>query len=248
MNRRSDGISAVKNVVADIPRRQGKWQMQNQFLSRTRCALELSPRREVLSGSREDLAAALDRGADLMIATGFYHNEHLSPGDPNKELVEEVSDFRVVFRVGKDWSAGIMNLRMPGRGILGFARADEPSWSFFMYNCDGTQAIARPHLNRDLPLVPSTGEAPFSQPADMPKYHILSNFDAGTNAPSQNFIYDFEYFKYIVRDDWTEVFAHDEHGGVLSGSLEDLVAATREIPTIRNLRCARYCSSSRTAR
>ncbi len=201
--------------------------MQERFLSKTQCVLELSPQREVVSGSREALAAALDRGADLMIATGFFHDEHLSPGAENKELVEEVSDFRVVFRVGKDWSAGIMNLRMPGRGILGFADANQPSWSFFMYNCDGTQAIARPHLNRDLVLVPPTGESPFEQPSDMPKYHILSNFDAQTNAPSQNFIYDFEYFKYIVRDDWTEIFAHDENGNVLSGSLDALVEATR---------------------
>lgn len=198
-----------------------------KFTSATECVLELDPRRNIISGSRQKLAEALDRGADLMIATGFYHDEHLEPGDPNKELVEEVSDFRVVYRVGKDWSAGIMNLRMPCRGILGFANADSPSWSFFMYNCDGTQAIARPHLNRDLELTAPTGEAAFTDPEDMPKYHILSNFDVNTNAPSQNFIYDFEYFKYIVRDDWHEVYAHDENGNPLRGSLEELVNATR---------------------
>ena len=198
------------------------------FSSKTACVLELDPQRNVVYGSRQALAEALDRGADLMIATGFMHNEHLEPGDPNQELVEEVSDFRVVFRVGEDWSAGIMNLRMPCRGILGFANADAPSWSFFMYNCDGVQAIARPHLNRDLPLVPPTGESPFTQPANMPKYHILSNYDEKTNAPCQNFIYDFEYFKYFVRDDWHEVYAHDENGNPLRGSLDDLVAATRE--------------------
>ena len=38
------------------------------------CVLELDSQRNVISGSRSDLAGALDRGADLLIGTGFYYN------------------------------------------------------------------------------------------------------------------------------------------------------------------------------
>ena len=198
--------------------------MQEQRSSVPRCALELDSCRRIVSGSRRLLAEALDRGADLLIATGFRYDEHLVPGDSNHELVEELSDFRVVYRVGEEWSAGVMNLRMPSLGPLGFG--PRPSWSFFLYNCDGTQAIARPYLDGDT-RIPPTGAAEFTQPADMPKYHILSSFDADTNAPSRNFIYDFEYFRFLVRDDWREVYAHDENGVPRSGSLAELAAALR---------------------
>ena len=161
-----------------------------------------------------------------MIATGFYFNEHLVPGAANHELVEEVSDFRVVYRIGKEWSAGIMNLRMPSLGPLGF-EAPRPSWSFFMYNCDGRQAIARPFLDGQTRM-PPCGECEFTQPSDMPKYHIASCFDQSSNGPSQNFVYDFEYFRYIVRDDWQEIYAHDENGNTTFGSLEDMLSAIRE--------------------
>jgi hypothetical protein len=57
----------------------------------------------------------------------------------------------------------------------------------------------------------------------MPKYHMLDNFDSDTNAPSHNFIYDFDVFRYNVSDSWQEVFANDEHGEVNSGSLEQLI-------------------------
>ena len=187
--------------------------------------LELTPQREIVSGSYDKLAQALARGADLMIATGFYHNEHLIPGDPNGELVEELSDFRVVYRIGENWSAGIMNLRMPVNGSLGFG--PRASWSYFMYNCDGTQAIARPYLDGMSEKIPPTGASPFEQPEDMPKYHILSRFDADTNAPSENFVYDFEYYRFLVRDRWQEVYAVDENGNCTSGSLDALVEATR---------------------
>lgn len=183
------------------------------------CVLELDSQRNVISGSRSDLAGALDRGADLLIGTGFYYNEHIRPGHVNGELVDEVSDFRVVYRIGEEWSAGIMNLRMPVEPALGFGPRE--SWSYFMYNCDGSQAIARPFLDGKN-LVPPTGESDFTQPADMPKYHIINRFDAGTNAPSENFIYDFEYYRFMVRDQWQEIYSHDEYGNTLSGSPETL--------------------------
>lgn len=59
----------------------------------------------------------------------------------------------------------------------------------------------------------------------MPKYHELDNWDSGTNAPSSNFIYDFDLFRFWTRDDWVEVLSHRSDGQVLSGSLSALVDA-----------------------
>jgi hypothetical protein len=43
-------------------------------------------------------------------------------------------------------------------------------------------------------------------------------FDQETSAPSRNFIYDMEVYRFWVCDNWTEVFAHDHEGRVTSGS------------------------------
>ena len=59
----------------------------------------------------------------------------------------------------------------------------------------------------------------------MPKYHQFDRFDAESNAPSSNFVYDFEVYRFWVRDEWEEVLAHDGDGTVRSGSLEALVDA-----------------------
>jgi len=57
----------------------------------------------------------------------------------------------------------------------------------------------------------------------MPKYDQHDSWDAGTNAPSSNFTYHFEAFRYIVRDDWQEVFSQKSDGAVIRGSLDALV-------------------------
>ena len=62
----------------------------------------------------------------------------------------------------------------------------------------------------------------------MPKYHQQDGWDGETNAPSSNFIYDFDVFKYWVRDDWREVLSHSKNGEVVSGSLEELADAFSE--------------------
>ncbi len=49
-----------------------------------------------------------------------------------------------------------------------------------------------------------------------------------TNAPIENFIYDFEKFRFLVHDEWREVLAHSAEGKVLRGSLADLTAAFAE--------------------
>ena len=96
--------------------------------------------------------------------------------------------------------------------------------SFFLYNQDGHQAIARPFLD-DRPAMGKPGVSPLDDHSATPKYHELENFDARTDAPSSNFIYDFEYFRYMTRSNWTEVFAHDSKGDVTFGQLDDLVDA-----------------------
>lgn len=184
--------------------------------------LDLDAQRRCTGGSPQALCAAIRNGADLRIYTEFRHNEHVEPGSANTEIVQEVSDFRVTYLVDDRWVAGIMNLRMPIGPPDGFGQ--RPSMSFFMYNQDGRQAIARPFLDGP----PATGRPGPSPPADwndMPKYHEHDAWDADTNAPSSNFIYDFERFRYLVRDEWRQVFAHQADGAVVDGALDDLTGA-----------------------
>ena len=96
--------------------------------------------------------------------------------------------------------------------------------SFFLYNQDGQQAIARPYLDGG-PANGTIGPATLDDWSAYPKYHQQDGWDAATNAPSSNFIYDFEVFRYYVCDDWQEVLAHDEAGNVRAGSIDDLAAA-----------------------
>ena len=184
--------------------------------------LSLDSRRRVTAGSPKALRDAIRRGGDLRIYTGFKHNEHIDVHSDNPELIHEISDFRVTWLLDDRWVAGAMNLRMPvvPPGIFG----PRPSWSFFLYNEDGSQAIARPFLDGQT-RVPPTGEFPAVSPADMPKYHTLSDFDQGTNAPSQNFVYDFEAYHFFVNDCWEEIYAHDAQGNPLLGSYDDLTSA-----------------------
>ena len=62
--------------------------------------------------------------------------------------------------------------------------------------------------------------------------HNISDCAIGTNTPASNFIYDFYSYKFLVSDDWTVVFAHDEEGNVTYGSsraLEEASAAGCDI-------------------
>ncbi len=186
--------------------------------------LALNQDRSIRSGDPEALAAAVGRGADLRIYTSFRFNEHIDVTSSNAEWIDEVSDFRVTYRIDGRWVAGIMNLRMPVDLAGGFGA--RPSWSFFMYNQDGTQSIARPYLDR-LPALPPCGPCPANAPEGMVNYHPTSNYDDGSNAPSSNFVYDFGEYAFFVRDNWREVYAHDEDGKPVSGSLDAFMAAFR---------------------
>ena len=184
--------------------------------------LELNHERTVVGGSPENLRAAIRGGADLRIYTEFRHNEHIQLGGDNAEVVKEVSDFRITYLIADRWVAGIMNLRMPIIPPDGFG--PRPSLSLFLYNENGTQAIARPYLD-GCAASGLFGPSPLDDHSAMPKYHQIDAWDAGTNAPSSNFIYNFEVFRYFVRNDWRQVLAHESDGRVTAGSLEALVAA-----------------------
>jgi hypothetical protein len=184
-----------------------------------RCAVSLDSNRRPDFGCPEDLADAIRSGADLRVGTAFRHNEHIDPASPCDELIREVMDFRVTYLIDDHWVAGIENLRMPVALPDGFG--PRASMSFFAYNQDGHQAIARPFL-ADRAATGPPGPAPINTWPDMPKYHELENFDADTNAPSSNFIYDFEYFQFMVRPCWREVLSHDATGTVLAGDVDEL--------------------------
>jgi hypothetical protein len=184
--------------------------------------LELNERREIVAGSETALCDAIRRGADLRIYTEFRNNEHLDVASDNPELVQEVSDFRCTYLLEDRWVAGHMTLRMPIEPPKGFG--PRASMSFFMYNQNGQQAVARPYLDGH-PAAGRPGPAPLEDHRDMPKYHQQDSWDKETNAPSSNFIYDFGAYRFLVRDEWEELLAHTSEGRIVKGSIEQLAAA-----------------------
>ncbi len=188
------------------------------------CVLKLDENRQRIAGSAEALGDAVRGGADLRIGTAFRHNEHIDVTSSNDELIREVMDFRITYLLQDNWVAGIQNLRMPVELPHGFG--PRASLSFFLYNQDGHQAIARPFLD-GLSATGEMGLSSIDEHPEMPKYHELASWDAQTNAPSNNFIYDFEYFHYFVRDGWEQVLAHGPQGEIESGSVTALADAFR---------------------
>jgi hypothetical protein len=184
--------------------------------------LTLNADRSLRSGSMAALADAIRRGADLRIATEFRHNEHIDPLSPSAELVQEVAEFRVTYLLDDRWSAGVMTLRQPVELPEGFGA--RPSMSFFLYNQDGSQAIARPYLDGP-PASGALGPGPLDDHRAMPRYHQYDSWDVDTNAPSSNFVYDFDSYRFLVNDRWREVLAHAADGSVLAGSVTDLAEA-----------------------
>lgn len=177
--------------------------------------LTLDSQRKIIAGSPQALREAIGRGADMRIYSEFHHNEHIDTKSSNTDLIQETMDMRVTYLIDGRWCGGILTLRQPVE--LPVAFGPNPSLSLFMYNEDGQQAIARPHLNGP-PQIGRRGPAPIADHADMPKYHELDSWDAGTNAPSSNFIYDFNTFRYFVREDWKLMLHHTADGEVIAGS------------------------------
>lgn len=191
-------------------------------MSAWKCILQLDQQRNVVAGSTAGLVEAIGRGADLRIGTEFRHNEHIDVTSPSNELIREVAEFGVTYLIDGRWASGIMSLRQPIELPNGFG--PRPSMSFFLYNQDGTQAIARPLL--DGAKTPGTrGPSPVVPPDYMPKYHQFDSWDEQTNAPSHNFVYDFDHYRFHVSDSWREVLSHSSTGEVRGGSVDDLVAA-----------------------
>ena len=189
---------------------------------RWRCVLELDAARNLSGGSEKALAEAVGAGQDLRIYTEFRHNEHIDVTSDDDELVQEVAEFRVTYLVDGRWAAGIMSLRQPVELPTGFG--PRPSMSFFLYNQDGGQAIARPHLDGEIARG-GPGPSEPQSPGGMSKYHAQDSWDTGTNAPSYNFVYDFDRFRFNVSDRWRQVLAHDDAGRVTGGSVTALADA-----------------------
>lgn len=187
--------------------------------------LTLNGDRSIREGSFAALADAIRRGADLRVATTFRHNEHIDPASDRAELVEEVAEFRETYLLADQWSAAFMTLRMPVDIPVGFG--PRPSMSFFLYNQDGHQAIARPYLD-GLSSNGELGPSPLDDHSAMPRYHQHDSWDAATNAPSSNFIYDFDSYRFLVNDRWQELLSHAADGSVVAGSVTDLADAFRQ--------------------
>lgn len=189
------------------------------------CALELNMDRSVKSGSTEALRAAIKNAADLRIYTEFRHNEHIDLTSDNDDLIREVSDFPETVLIEGDFAAAMMTFRQPVQ--LPDSFGPRASMSFFMYSQDGTQAVARPFLDGK-----GANGVPFEAGCDESKYHLFDTPDWFSNAPCINFIYDFYAYRYLVRDDWTEIYSHDRDGNAVLGSarlLEEASAAGREL-------------------
>ena len=191
-------------------------------MSQWRCVLVSDSARTVVDGTEKALVDSIRKGADLRICVEFIHNEHIDVGSECAELVRETCEFGVTYLVDDRWAAGIMSLRQPVELPNGFG--PRPSMSFFLYNQNGEQALARPYLDGSSENG-IAGAAPVGSSGDMPKYHAHDTWDADTNAPSSNFVYDFEVFKYFVSDCWKEVLCHDADGRTVSGSMDALASA-----------------------
>lgn len=186
-----------------------------------RSVLEFDMHRNLVSGSQKDLRDAIRGGADLRIYTEFRHNEHIDLTSDNAEMIREVSDFPATYLIEDRWAAGIMTLRQPV--TLPDRFGERASMSFFMYNEDGQQALARPFLDGQGVNVPDLENWPG---CDKTKWHDISLIDQTSRAPSQNFIYDFYSYKYFVQEGWEEVYAHDCEGNAILGSPKALEEAS----------------------
>ena len=114
-------------------------------MTENKVLLEMDMQRNVIAGSVAELADGIRKAGDLRIYTEFRHNEHIDPTSDNPEMIREVSDFPCTYLVEDKWVAGMMTLRQPVTLTDRFGA--RPSMSFFMYNCNGQQAIARPFLD-----------------------------------------------------------------------------------------------------
>ena len=190
------------------------------------CALELAPDRSITSGSPSSLSDAIARGADLRVYTEWRVEEHLVPyGDlpsrpENNGVIQEIIDFRQTYLLDNCHVAAITTLRQPLTPTVGF-NGQRPKMSFFLYNRSGEQSCASLALDGELAAWAQPGSRQMRPPpSDMPKMSVEELYDVGTAAPSRNFIYDMEIYRFWVRDEWTEILAHDCKGNITAGDFE----------------------------
>ena len=186
-------------------------------MSEWACALGLDDQRRVVSGSYQDLAAAVRRAAEVRCYTTFDYSEHMAAPESEVGLVQEMMNFGVTYWLEGNRSAGIQTTRYPADCSLGFQPF--PSLSFFLYNDSGESGIARPSVARQ-----STALAGGTVPE---KYNTLDRSDTDTLSPSENYTYDFGECKWWVRDAWELLLAHDADGVPSSGCLDALQDAFR---------------------
>ena len=89
-----------------------------------------------------------------------------------------------------------MTLRQPISLPDGFG--PRSALSLFLYNQDGSQGLARTFLDG---LAPGHTDMPSDYPA-VPRLHLANSYDDASNAPSQNFVYDFDVYRYFVNREW----------------------------------------------
>ena len=184
--------------------------------------LELGENRQVVSGSAELLAKSIANAADMRIETEFRHNEHIDVNSDSNELIREVAEFAITYLIEDTWVAGVMNLRQPIELPKGFG--PRASMSLFMYNQDGSQSIARPYLEKPL-AQGMAGPSTTKPPEKMTRYNVINAWDAETNAPSQNFVYEFDCYRFYANESWRPVLQHSDRGVIHGGSLDELVDA-----------------------
>ena len=146
-------------------------------------ALKLDEQRQIIGGSEDALTKAIRSGADLRIHTQFRNNEHVDTSSSSGEIIREVAEFRATCLVDDRWTAGWMTLRQPVS--LPDEFGPRASMSFFMYNQNGLQAIARPFLDggtatADLDALLAGergGEQPFEQHAVDRAHHAIARVE-----------------------------------------------------------------------
>lgn len=181
--------------------------------------LELDSRRQIVSGSTKRLNQAIAAGADLRVSTGFRHNEHIDVTSTDNQLIVETSAFAQTVLIDGIWSAAFMTLRQPVSLRSGFGSPN--ALSLFLYNQDGSQALARLNLDgtADMAIPPENPAAGFQ------KMHVFGVFDSDTSGASRNFIYDFDFYRYLADDGFEELYENDADGGRRGGSVDSLADA-----------------------
>lgn len=183
----------------------------------------LDRQRNLLSGNEGDLVAAIRRGANSRIYTEFRYNEHIDPSSENRGIIQKLSkSCHLSSRRPLDGG----NHDATAAGVDTTTVRSTDIFITFMYNQNGLQACALTYLDKQ-PAVGNPGLSPINS-VQMLKYHEHESWDEGTCSPSSNFVYDFEKYRYFVRDEWQDVLSHQEDGIVVSRSLKGLADALHD--------------------